>query len=880
MATIRFDAQSSGLQDARQNLLRVRQQIQNINVSLERNATEYRRASESQRQNLRIGREELQLARRRASNSAAQVRLYIAEQNELARLVREKERANRASRQFQQTIRGLGQDLRFFLVGAATQSIQNFIFDMTQITAETETARATLRKFSTDVDGTFAELEREARSLIGIDVTGFIRSFTGFRAAGADAEDATTLVRGFTRGLAELGVVGDETNRFFVQLRQSFAANQIEGDDVKTLFEIFPSLMQTINAELGTNIQSWKDLKPSIEAAGLSVREFYAQIGRRLDLTSAGADVDTYRAQVELLREEYEALARSIGGVVVPALTSIVQTLTGGDITGQINRINQVITRGGGIAGDREQESVEARRVQIRTRLRDVEREIGNATAIQGRRGETFDQLRLRLSRELNEALEARRQLLEEVPAGVGTQELLTIQRTQLNNIERQSEELQRLNELNTRRRDLLNQIAAFEREITTEQRNRGGLRPERAAPDPGITRPRSEFLPQTRPETSSVDRQLSEIGPQITIPIVRALGELQDEYLQGLRRILVEEDGVLRSGFRPDIPSISPQDQQPLPDLSGGLSDLRQIFETIRVNAQDIANRTEASFRVATIPVFDFARGLRELGTVLQGASRDADDFNTSIEQSRRRFAREAEAELNRSISNEQSLQGRLLSPIIGVQGVGFSNVGIGSEQRRESIDEQRLFAIRTRESLEDVERDTQRRIADIRDQAEISEQERLRRIEQVQLESARRREDIEISQARRLEELDRQYNTARTDQYIEYADSIITQINRILIEEINAAIVKDLIASLPTGAFGFGTLVLAGFGTSLLATALAAARRNRAQSAAEEEIRRLRSTERASVVVQTQVRYDDGSIRRQNTNGQRIDNEGRTPR
>ena len=83
MATIRIDARSAGLDEARQDLLRLRQRMTDINVALERNATEYRRASEVQRVNLRLGREELVLARRRASNSAAQIRLTIAEANEV-----------------------------------------------------------------------------------------------------------------------------------------------------------------------------------------------------------------------------------------------------------------------------------------------------------------------------------------------------------------------------------------------------------------------------------------------------------------------------------------------------------------------------------------------------------------------------------------------------------------------------------------------------------------------------------------------------------------------------------------------------------------------------------------------------------------------------
>ena len=56
--------------------------------------------------------------------------------------------------------------------------VADFTRSIINIGAETETARATLRQFTTDVEGTFQRLARESQTLIGIDLTDILFSFT------------------------------------------------------------------------------------------------------------------------------------------------------------------------------------------------------------------------------------------------------------------------------------------------------------------------------------------------------------------------------------------------------------------------------------------------------------------------------------------------------------------------------------------------------------------------------------------------------------------------------------------------------------------------------------------------------------------------------
>ena len=873
MATIRFDAQSAGLADARQNLLNLRGEINKINVALEKNATEYRRASDSQKESLRLGREELTLARRRRTNSSAQIRLYVAQQNELQRLARDAERAARQSSRLQQTLRSIGRDAQFFAVGFAIQGVDNFVRDIVRIGSETETARATLRQFTDDVDGTFDRLQRESRSLVGIDLVGITQTFTAFRAGGAEAEQAITLIRGFTKSLTELGVSSQETSRFMQQLRQSFAANRIEGDDVKTLIEVMPTFLNRASQSLGINVESWKDLEEAIDESGKTVRQFYIDLAAQQDLQSAGADLDTYRAQVELLRETYERLARSVASVVVPALTRLLQLFTDGGFTGQISRINEVIEQAGGNVSGEVPVSVEGQRVRIRRELRDIEREIANIEASRG--NEDFDRIRLRLARDLNQALERRRQIENELPATVGTRERLSIQRTLTNEIELQSRELDRFNALEQQRLDLLRQIAEFEKEITEERNRRIPPRPEPGF-DGSVTAPRD--LPSgQRPTTPNT--RLPELRIDAAdIGVLEGIGSTLDEAAQSIRRVLVEGGG----GIRPDIPSISNDlvflsrgivrltnqqlNLQAQPDLSEGLSDIRQVFEILRISSQDLFNRISVEARVSSIPVFDFARGLRGLGSILREAKDGADAFAEAQQRAADAEVRRTEV-LSENIFRTANLPELLQLPTDG------SSAEFTADTRR--IDTARRFV----DADIDLQRDVNRRIEDIENQRELNAREREERLTQIQIQAARRREDFEILFSRRIEEIDRNLAEERSDIYRNYVEGAIRDLNRLVLEEIQATLIRQVLSSF-SGGLGVLGLIGVGTGLTVLGGILSSSRASRQRSEAESQLSRLLESQRTPIVIQNSIQYSDGSIRRQQTNATRVEDEGRTPR
>lgn len=854
MATIRIDAQSSGLDEARQNLLRLRQRMTDINVQLERNATEYRRASEVQRVNLRLGREELTLARRRASNSAAQIRNYIAEQNELKRLAREKERANRASRLFQSTLRGLAQDFRFFAVGIAVQGLQDFVRDVVRISTETETARATLRQFTNDVEGTFQRLERESRTLVGIDLTSITQTFTQFRAGGAEAEEAISLIRGFSKSLAELGVAGYETVRFMGQLRQSFAANRIEGDDVKTLIEVMPTFLNRASQSLGTNIESWKDLQTAIDASGKTVRQFYVDLARQQDLQSAGADLNTFRAQSELFREEVQRLQRRLGEIFLPTLTSVVSGLrslisaTNAE-TDAIARLNIEIEKTSevGIFQGQAQPGI----VQTKQRLSEVVGELRNVrteiesieTSFDTNIGAVRDQVQAEL------------QTLRETSRNTGSG---FAGRGIRRDIERQSELLRQINRLIRNRQLLSQEILKIEQQITAET-TRQVARPATTF-ESDIQRPRATLFPQARPETAGTARRsLAEIGPQVSRTIAQALGETLSEELQSLRRFI--------EPVQPTIPSVSPQGQAPLADLSGGISNMRQAFEILRIESRDLFNRLQANARVASIPVFNFARGLRNLGGVLRQAKQESDELTASIDAGRRRFAQQAEAEISQSQRFSRSAVETGTGIAFDLTALPIQNLQLGQR----AADQRGRVGRQASDSLADIQRDTARRIAEIENAREVSARDRAERITEIQRAAAQRREDIEIQAARRIAEIDRQLAEARRNSLATFVDNAIVQINRLIQVELASRLIQQLSTALP-GPLGVASLV----GTSLGLTAVQAGLQ---RSRVDDQIQRVNASKQETTFNLT-TRYDDGTIRKQYGDNTRVVDEGRTPR
>ena len=878
MATLNIDIQSQNR--ARRQLLETRQQIQDINVQLTKNAAEYLKADDAQKAKLRTDRAELTLSRRRLSNSAAQVRIYQAETREIERLAREKQKLNRVGQLVSRTFA----DLRFHIAGAFTNEILygigNFASEIIRIGSETETARATLRQFTDDVDGTFQRLERESQALVNIDLTDIIFSFTQLRGAGADAEESITLVRGFSKSLAELGVSSAETTRFMTQLRQSFSADAIEGDDIKTLIEVMPTFLQRASQSLGVNVESWKNLQDAIDESGKTVRQFYVDLARQQDIQSAGADIDTFRAQTQLLREEWQGFQRDLAQHVIPALTDLIKIVRTGGVA--LGIFDAPVADTSELATTRTQlAEVNAQLQDVATNLNIVDTDDALATInaqiarLQDREGWEFFFSRFQ---SLSGVIQDQRDLYD------ATNALF--------------EERERLQ---TRINELVNQEAAAQERV-----NQAVAQRPTPTGDFGLTQPFDTFSPQdrvgplgfTQPDQTfggleqreTFLRPLQEVGPQINRSDIQEIQtSVKDTAIEVLRNTIreVTPSRLDTSGFTPsesrlDIrPTIETPIAPPVADLSGGL-DLGQILPSPRTGRTPIQEDIDTFIRgqrlpaqpsdiAAFIPVDQFEQALSDIETNFQEEQR----LQREILQGRRAFARDAE----RDIASRERVSGALLQT--GVESaLGLANIPqdlLGISQG--GADQRRAAAERSAEELESIERSAQRRIEEIQNSRELSERERADRILQINQDLAERRADIEASYAARITEIEAQTAQQRSNYYFQFAESAINDINRVIQRELVLRLIRDLSAALP-GGIGTGILAVASLGLTAATTGLAAAQSNRSESLAREQQRRFEGAARGSNNFELTIRNDDGTLRKQQTETTRVVNEGRTPR
>lgn len=147
------------------------------------------------------------------------------------------------------------------------------------------------------------------------------------RSSGLEIRKATDLTRGFARQLAITNATAEDQTRFFVQLRQAYAGNVAEGNDLRTIFEVMPQLLSIGSQALGVQLRNWKDLRGALDDTGVSLREFFEQSA---DIAGeAIVDPNQFRVQQERLTEAIEQLQRSIGQSFLPVLTDATRGLTG-----------------------------------------------------------------------------------------------------------------------------------------------------------------------------------------------------------------------------------------------------------------------------------------------------------------------------------------------------------------------------------------------------------------------------------------------------------------------------------------------------------------------------------------------------------------------
>ena len=258
---------------------------------------------------------------------------YRRGQREAEKFYKEQEQAAsetvKVARQSRRTFSDLFHNISngIFIFRELQFTLGRVVKSIIDVTAQTQTMRATLRVTETDVKGVTRELIDLNRTLIGIEIDTLLRGFTQFRVAGASIKEAQTFLSGVAKATAELGKSWEESSRIIEQLNQSYSQNIAHGQDLRTIFRELPQIVHAATEALGYTITNWKDFGDAAQAAGIDIREAWRLTLTELNRTSIGADPNIWASQFEIFTENVDGLQRAIGDEFVPALTDALRSI-------------------------------------------------------------------------------------------------------------------------------------------------------------------------------------------------------------------------------------------------------------------------------------------------------------------------------------------------------------------------------------------------------------------------------------------------------------------------------------------------------------------------------------------------------------------------
>ena len=143
-------------------------------------------------------------------------------------------------------------------------------------------------------------------------------------ATGLSAEEAITAISGVTKRIAEQGRSAADTRAVMEQVVQSFSTGKAVMYDFRTLMRLMPRLWEDSSNALGTKVRSTEEFNKAAAAAGGHTKALLAVLGE-MDRVSPGANLDTLRAQLDILRDLSQVLAAELGEHLVPAIVAVLK---------------------------------------------------------------------------------------------------------------------------------------------------------------------------------------------------------------------------------------------------------------------------------------------------------------------------------------------------------------------------------------------------------------------------------------------------------------------------------------------------------------------------------------------------------------------------
>lgn len=243
---------------------------------------------------------------------------------------RERERAAqqqiRASQQISAAQRALVQDL---VIGARVvhQQLSQLTSGFVRAAADMETFRNTINVVTQDAAETnriLANLLQLTVDLVGIDTRDLISYAGRLMATGLSAAEAETAISGVTKRVAEQGKAAFVTRRVLEQFTQAINANHISYQDFRPILRELPTLYRDASNALGVQINSLEDFRRAAASVG-GPTEAILLLLDEMARSSEGANLDTFNAQLDILRDQARLLAAELGEHLIPAIVSILK---------------------------------------------------------------------------------------------------------------------------------------------------------------------------------------------------------------------------------------------------------------------------------------------------------------------------------------------------------------------------------------------------------------------------------------------------------------------------------------------------------------------------------------------------------------------------
>ena len=323
---IRFRAEGN----ADNEIKNLRGTLAELNKSIVANKNALVGATAEERKNINA----LQMANRAQSavirSEIEQARLRMQAIRQIQQETRARERASAAQVRAAERTRAAQQQAVTELTAGArivTQQLARLTGGLIQSAANMETFRNSVLAVTRDAaetDRILGQLLDLTVELVGID-TGDLISFAGrLMATGLSAEQAITAIRGVTERVAEQGKSAAVTARVLEQLTQAINSNTITAQDFRPILRELPTLFQDASNALGVNIRSLEDFRNAAEAVGGPV-EAIIRLTEEMGRASEGANLDTFNAQIDILRDQAGLLAAELGEHLIPAIVSILK---------------------------------------------------------------------------------------------------------------------------------------------------------------------------------------------------------------------------------------------------------------------------------------------------------------------------------------------------------------------------------------------------------------------------------------------------------------------------------------------------------------------------------------------------------------------------